>query len=175
MTAIATLSTAAVSPTPQLCVERREDRALVEGLVARAFGPGRLAKTAERLREGAEPILDLSFVAWLDGRAVGCVRLWSIRIGETSALLLGPFAVEAEFRKHGLGAALIRAACAAADKAGHEIILLVGDEPFFGPLGFHARLARDLRLPGPVDPRRLLARERAPVGAGAPAGMVRAG
>jgi len=145
---------------PFLAAERPRDRRLVEGLIARAFGPGRFAKTAERLRETSAPILDLSFVAWSDGEAVGCVRLWPIAIGETPALLLGPFAVEEAWRSQGLGAALIRRAVEAATTAGHGVILLVGDQPFFGPLGFSP--ARDVVLPGPVDPRRVLVRALRP-------------
>jgi len=147
-----TLTTSA----PELAPEREQDFPLVDGLIARAFGPGRFVKTAERLREGNRPLLDLSFVAWRNGSAVGCVRVWPIRIGEAPALLLGPFAVEEEFRGQGLGAALIVRACDAASKAGHEWMLLVGDAEFFVPLGF-AR-AQGVTLPGPVDPRRVLLR-----------------
>jgi predicted N-acetyltransferase YhbS len=145
---------------PFLAPERPRDRRLVEGLIVRAFGPGRFAKTAERLRETSAPILDLSFVAWCEGEAVGCVRLWPILIGEMPALLLGPFAVEEAWRSQGLGAALIRRAVKAATSAGHDIILLVGDQPFFGQLGFSP--ARDVVLPGPVDPRRVLVRALRP-------------
>ena len=35
--------------------------------------------------------------------------------------------------------------------------MLVGDKPFFGPLGFSVAPGRDV-MPGPVDPRRVLAR-----------------
>ena len=145
---------------PFLAVERPRDRRLVDGLIARAFGPGRFAKTAERLRETSAPILDLSFVAWSEREVVGCVRLWPIVIGETPALLLGPFAVEEAWRSQGLGAALIRRAVEEATAAGHDVILLVGDEPFFGPLGFSP--ARAAVLPGPVDPRRVLVRALRP-------------
>jgi predicted N-acetyltransferase YhbS len=143
---------------PSLACERPIDAPAVEALIARAFGPGRFAKTAERLREGAKPILDLSFVAWDGGRAVGCVRLWPIAVGGAQALLLGPFAVDEDYRNQGVGAALIERACEAAAAAGHRVILLVGDEPYYGPLGFAAAPARRIVLPGPVDQRRVLVR-----------------
>ena len=157
-------------PEPVFAAERPRDATLVEALIARAFGPGRFAKAAERLREGSAPISDLSFVAWVAGEAVGCVRQWPVLIGETPALLLGPFAVDAAWRSRGLGAQLVRRACAAADLAGHGVIVLVGDEPFFAPLGFAASPARAVRLPGPVDQRRVLIRA---VRAGALSGLVR--
>ena len=135
--------------------ERPGDATLSDGLIKRAFGPGRYAKAAERLREGSSPVRELSFIAWRGERAVGCVRLWPIAIGETPALLLGPFAVEEAERSGGVGAALITRACEAAAAAGHAIVLLIGDLAYFGPLGF-AR-TRDVRMPGPVDPGRVLA------------------
>jgi predicted N-acetyltransferase YhbS len=152
----------------RLAHERPEDAALAEGLIARAFGPGRYAKAAERLREGRAPELDLSFLAWAEGRAIGAVRLWPIAIGDTPAVLLGPIAVEAEHRSAGIGAALVRRACEAAQGAGHRLVLLVGDAPFFGPLGFSAAPARAVRLPGPVDQHRVLVRALV---AGADAGL----
>lgn len=140
--------------------ERPDDAALADGLIERAFGPGRYAKAAERLREGSSPIRELSFIAWRGERAVGCVRLWPIAVGETEALLLGPFAVEEADRNAGVGAALIGRACKAAATAGHAVVLLVGDLAYFGPLGFSR--TRGVRMPGPVDPGRVLARALKP-------------
>jgi predicted N-acetyltransferase YhbS len=142
---------------PLITTERSCDAASVGGLIDRAFGPGRFAKTAERLREGRRPDLALSFVAWGEGCAIGCVRQWPIVIGDTPAILLGPIAVEEERRHEGLGARLIARACEAARDASHTAILLVGDDGLFGPFGFSAQAARRVIFPGPVDPRRLLA------------------
>lgn len=142
--------------------ERPEDAAVVERLIARAFGPGRYAKSADRLREGRTPERSLSLVAWSRGDAVGCVRLWTIHIGDTPALLLGPFAVDAAHRSRGLGAALVEAACLAAAAAGHSLVLLVGDAPFFSRVGFEPVEPGRVVLPGPVDTRRVLWRALVP-------------
>jgi predicted N-acetyltransferase YhbS len=150
------MSLAPAAQPPSLAAERPEDAAAVEALVLRAFGPGRYAKAAERLREGRAPLRELSFVAWEQGRAVGCVRLWAIVAGGAPALLLGPIAVEADHRNNGLGGALVARACEAAEAGGHRLIVLVGDMPFFGRLGFAP--APKLAMPGPVDRRRVLAR-----------------
>jgi predicted N-acetyltransferase YhbS len=151
----------AIQPAlPSLRCERPQDAAAVERLVLRAFGPGRFAKAAERLREGRAPRLDLSIVAW-DGRElVGSVRQWAVKVGEAPAIFLGPIAVETDHRSHGLGAALIERACAAAAGAGHAVIVLVGDMPFFGPLAFAP--AGGVIMPGPVDESRVLARALTP-------------
>ncbi|WP_374516429.1 GNAT family N-acetyltransferase [Brevundimonas sp.] len=141
--------------------ETPADGPAVDDLVLAAFGPGRFAKTAERLREGARPAH--GFVIRNEGRVIGSVRLWPIRIGETPALFLGPIAVEAESRREGMGAALVDVCLAAAGETG---VLLVGDPPYFGRFGFGP--APGARLPGPVDPRRVMW-----LGAGEPAGVVR--
>lgn len=141
---------------PILLPEQPRDAAGVADLIARAFGPGRYAKAAERLREHNAPLLDISFVAWLDGRRVGCVRMWPILVGARPAVFLGPFAVEPEHRSLGLGATLIRQACTASAQAGHALVLLVGDAAYFEPLGFRKVPPGRLTLPGPVDPGRVL-------------------
>jgi predicted N-acetyltransferase YhbS len=160
---------------PVLKVERPEDLPVVDVLVERAFGPGRFAKTAERLRERSEPLHDLSVVAWSDDVAVGSVRMWPIHIGDRPAVLLGPFAVEDAWRSRGLGGQLIEAACAAAARAGVGVVLLVGDEPYFRKFGFEAVPHGRAVLPGPVDGRRVLWRALQPGALEGVQGAVRAG
>ena len=143
---------------PVISPETPADAPIVEALIDRAFGPGRHAKAAERLREGRDPVRELSVVARAGGAVIGCARFYPITIGQAPALLLGPFAVEESHRGHGLGASLIRDACAAAHGAGHALILLVGDEAFFASLGFSGKPARRVTMPGPVDQRRVLVR-----------------
>jgi predicted N-acetyltransferase YhbS len=82
-----------------------------------------------------------------------------IRIGEHLAYLLGPLVVHPAHQNRGGGKSLVAAAVAAARDAGHALILLVGDEPYYGPLGFRRVSARDVVMPGPVDPQRLLVAE----------------
>ena len=144
-----------------LAFERPQDGPRADDLVDRAFGPGRYAKAAERLREGNRLRPELSICAWDEGRLVGVARQWPILIGETPALFLGPFAVEASARGQGVGGALIVEACRAAEAAGERLTLLVGDLAFFAPFGFEAAPAGWLTMPGPVDPRRVLWRAHA--------------
>ena len=146
-----------MSQTPLIRNEEPRDADAVAALVERAFGPGRYAKSAERLREGNVARMDLSFVAEIDGRLAGSVRLWPIKIGGQPALLLGPIAVDEEQRGNGLGQTLVERACEAAQAAGEAAVLLVGDAPWFERTGFgHAPGAL---MPGPVDQRRVLIRK----------------
>jgi predicted N-acetyltransferase YhbS len=155
---------------PPIAPETPADAAEVDALIAAAFGPGRLAKTAERLREGNHPLLGLSAVARQDGRVIGCSRLWPIHIGDRPAILLGPFAVDATSRSAGLGATMIAWCCDRAAAAGHDLVLLVGDAAYFDKLGFES--AMDCELPGPVNRRRVLVKALKPGAADGLAGAV---
>jgi len=136
--------------------ETADDAVAIERLHERTFGPGRYAKTAYRIRELASHELALSFTARIGTLLVGSVRLTPVRIGETRALLLGPLTVEPPFRERGIGQVLIERALAAAKQKGHRLVVLVGDEPYYGKCGFR-RIPKDQAiLPGPVDPTRLL-------------------
>jgi len=138
--------------------EQPSDAAAIEVLLDHAFGPGRFTKVSERVREMAPLRQDVSFCAWDGERLVGCVRMTEVRVGETPVLFLGPLAVELDQRKAGTGGALVERACKAADRAGFQVVLLVGDEPYFTRFGFSSALTAAVKLPGPVDQRRVLAR-----------------
>ncbi len=84
-----------------------------------------------------------------------------IRIGATKALLLGPLTVEPPFRERGIGHALIERALAQAKAKGHRLVVLVGDEPYYGKAGFKPIAKDRTAMPGPVDPARLLVCELA--------------
>ena len=142
--------------------ETAADAAAIERLHERTFGPGRYAKTAYRIREGGPHALALSFIARIGTLLVGSVRLTRVRIGETPALLLGPLTIEPPFRDRGIGIALIERALAEARAQGHRLVLLVGDEPYYGRAGFRRVPPGGAVMPGPVDPERLLVAELVP-------------
>jgi len=137
------------------------DAPAIERLHERTFGPGRFARTAFRIREGRSHLLNLSFTARIGTLLVGSVRLTPICIGESPALLLGPLTVEPPFRSHGVGTALISRALKDAQASGHKLVLLVGDEPIYAKSGFRRVPKGQVKMPGPVDPARLLVAELA--------------
>ena len=140
-----------------------EDAQEIADLHARAFGPGRFARTAYRVREGADGISPFCRVCRIDGRLAAAVRFTPISIGGSGgALLLGPLAVEPAFANQGHGRALVAEALAAAREAGIRLVVLVGDEPYYARLGFKRVPAGRIALPGPVNPARLLAVELVP-------------
>jgi predicted N-acetyltransferase YhbS len=142
--------------------ETEDDAAAIERLHERTFGPGRYAKSAYRLRERISHRLGLSFTARVGTLLVGSVRLSPIRVGTAKALLLGPLTVEPAFRERGIGYALIERALGEAKARDHRLVLLVGDEPYYGKCGFKRIPKGRARMPGPVDPTRLLVCELTP-------------
>jgi predicted N-acetyltransferase YhbS len=60
----------------------------------------------------------------------------------------------------------------AAKAAGVKLVLLVGDEPYYGRFGFHPVPPGQITMPGPVDPARLLAAELVPGALAAHIGLV---
>lgn len=132
------------------------DDAHLEKLDERAFGPGRYARTAYRLRESVEPDRSLSFVARIGTLLVGANRMTPILVGSTPALLLGPLTVEPAFRQQRVGETLVKYSLDAARDAGHGLVLLVGDEEYYARLGFAPVPQGKITMPGPVDPERLL-------------------
>lgn len=159
----------------QILPQAPSDEAAIEALLDLTFGPTRRLKTAYRLRDGVAPVEALSLVAKREGALVGTIRFWPIllkpddkRLSARPALLLGPLAVEPKLAGQGIGLALMREGLARAKALGARIVVLVGDLDYYGRVGFSRQPAAGLKLPGPVDPERLLALEIEP---GALAGL----
>jgi predicted N-acetyltransferase YhbS len=148
-----------------LIAEKPEHSAAIERVLDRAFGPGRYAKTSERVREGGailEPTL--TRVALTDaGDVVGVCRIWRVEAG-APVYFLGPLGVDPDVQSAGLGVALVRDAVAACRAIGGAGVIVVGAERFFRPMGFTIVPAGRVTLPGPVDPLRLLWLELRPGG-----------
>jgi len=142
--------------------ELPSDAPAIDALHAALFPPGWTKRAAFVLRDGVPPDLSISFVATAGDRLVGSVRMTPITIGGRPALILGPLVVRPEYKGQGAGRTLVRTALAAAGAAGHHVVLLVGDLPYYGPLGF-SFLGRDvITLPAWVDPDRVLVAGLAP-------------
>ncbi|HKA71430.1 MAG TPA: N-acetyltransferase [Xanthobacteraceae bacterium] len=139
--------------------ETADDALAIERLHERTFGPGRYARTAFRIREQLAHRCDLSFTARIGTLLVGSVRATPICIGTTAALLLGPLTIEPPFRERGIGRALIDRSLTVAREKGHRLVVLVGDEPYYGRSGFRRIPKGTVTMPGPVDPARLLVAE----------------
>jgi len=131
----------------------------IEHINEEAFGPGRFARAAYKIREGGPHERHLSFVALRHGAVVASVRLTRIAAGGGRAMLLGPLAVRPAHKNLGIGRELVAIAVEAARQDGARAVLLVGDESYYGPLGFKRMPRGQLSMPRPVDLDRILAHE----------------
>jgi predicted N-acetyltransferase YhbS len=149
----------------QISAATPADQPAIEHLLDLGFGVTRRTKTSYRLREGAVAAPGLSQVIRESGLGVvGAISYWPLAIGAkgTRALLLGPLAVHPERQNMGIGRALMAYTLEAAKNAGHRLVILVGDLPYYARMGFQQVPEGQLLLPGPVDPKRLLFLELVP-------------
>ncbi|QNE31376.1 N-acetyltransferase [Sphingomonas sp. NBWT7] len=147
------------------------DAAAVEGLLDRAFGRDRHARTAYRLRDGVDALPGPSLAAIDNGGLVGTIQLWPIVFAgddgrRVPLTLVGPVAVVPERQRDGIGRLLVAAAI---ERMGESPLMLIGDPGYYGRFfGFTAARTGAWRLPGPFERHRLLARgPGVPDGAGA--------
>src|ERR1700749_4951203 len=119
-----------------ILAETANDAQIIERLHERTFGPGRFVLSAYRLREHVDHFLDLSFTGRIGTLLVGWVSQLPVCIGDTKALLLGPLTVEPPFRSRGIGRVLLDRALQEAKAQGHPLVILVGDEAYYGRVGF---------------------------------------
>ncbi|MCD2173749.1 GNAT family N-acetyltransferase [Rhizobium sp. C4] len=129
---------------------------VIEFINGEAFGPGRYTKSSQRIREQGPHDRSLSFVAIDNGEVIASVRMTPVMAGQLKGHLLGPLAVRPSHKNIGIGRELVRIAVDAARRKGSEGVILVGDPPYYMPLGFEKVAYNALQFPGPTDPGRIL-------------------
>ncbi len=139
---------------PLKCVAKKD----VEQLLDDAFGIDRLSRTAYLLRVPDTEIAELSFAILQGGKIAGSIQCWPVRIGNTNLVLVGPVAVSPDQQGTGLGKRLMQAMLEASIKMGSPPMTMIGDPEYYGRFGFSADETGGWSLPGPWEPRRLLAR-----------------
>ncbi|MEM5501558.1 N-acetyltransferase [Ahrensia kielensis] len=167
----ASLATHATAPSFTISLETEAHHQTIERLHETVFGPGRFTRAAFRVREQGSHDPELSFVATQpDGKMIGSVRLtWvTTSVSRSKGLLLGPLCVVPNLQKQGVGKALVAKCVEAAKQVNADYLMLVGDQPYYGPLGFDVVAKRNVLMPGPVDLNRLLV---CPLGGFDPSGM----
>ena len=152
-----------VSPVPpqpapaQLRIATPADDKFVDELQALAFGPGRFARTAFRVRERFPIDPGLSLIAEIDGVPVGVVWMTPLSVGGIDGYMLGPLATHPNYRKRGVGKQLAREVTKLALERGKgSFVILIGDRDYYCPLGWQPTTLGAVEWPGPVDPTRVL-------------------
>ena len=145
------------------------DPALVEELLDRAFEPERRQRTAYKVREGTDWLPGLSFAALdAEDHLVGTIQCWPVALTDPAGrrhpmIMVGPVAVLPEAQSLGYGKALTTASLAAIDPRAPLPQVMIGDPEYYERFwGFSNEHTGGWKLPGPFDPRRLLARSDNP-------------
>ncbi|TMM48881.1 GNAT family N-acetyltransferase [Qipengyuania marisflavi] len=144
------------------------DAPLIETLLDAAFGTGRLARTAYRIREGIAPLEPLSFAVLDDEEYLaGSIQVWPVALTDPDGrphpmMMVGPVAVMPGRQGEGFGKALMAAALGAIDASAGDTAplpqMMIGDPDYYGRWDFTAAHTAGWHCPGPFDPARLLVR-----------------
>ena len=125
----------AMSPTDVTYLpESPAHDAEIDALNEEAFGPGRFARAAYRIREGGPHDRGLSFVAVRDGAVIASVRMTPVAAGAGRAQMLGPLAVRPAFKNLGIGRRLVDDLDDVRGAIAHELLGEVGDEAVLSAL-----------------------------------------
>ncbi len=138
-------------------LETLEDDYSINDIIKNAFGPGRFAKTAYRLREAPDykPLFGLVTENHLN-KIVATVRIACLK-GYDDTVILGPIAVDSHLRNMGLGLSLMQHAEAECSYYPFiKRIILVGDPDYYNRFGFFKENAHDIIFPAPVNKNRTL-------------------
>ena len=118
--------------------ENLEDVAAIARVNRLAFGRDNEAQLVDTLRQ--QEAIILSWVAERDGEIVGHVLFSPVTVtqddGACTAVALGPMAVLPAYQREGVGSALIRAALSELQKAGHDVVFVLGHAEYYPRFGF---------------------------------------
>ncbi len=149
--------------------EEPRDFAAIGEIHRLSFEAGNEATLVEKLRASRDFIPSLSLVAESEGRAVGHVlfsRIWirppDPKLPEEVALALAPLAVHPDFRDKGIGSELVTQGLKACRQHGYSLVIVVGEQSYYGRFGFIPARPKGLEVPFPVPERAFLAAEIIP-------------
>jgi len=155
--------------------ERDADHAAVYDVLARAFGRRTESDLVVALRASAEP--RVSLVAVDAGSVIGHVFLSPVAIAEElehpCSMALGPLGVAPERQRAGAGSLLVRDALERARRAGHPLVVVLGNPAYYARFGFVRAAPHGLRYGHPAHEPAFQVVELAPGALAGRRGVVR--
>ncbi len=148
--------------------ETQKDYDEIYHLVRDAFKTAQVSDGKEqdfvvKLRQEADYLADLAFVAEEDGRIIAHIMLTKQKVWTSSgffeALLLAPLCVAFDYRNRGIGAELVRYAMKVATEKGYKAVFLVGNPDYYGRFGFIEALRYGIRNTNGIPAQYVLAAE----------------
>jgi len=146
----------------KIFLESNHDYNEIEYMLDKSFGHSRYALNAYRLRDGVDPIKELSFVVKDEFFVIiGSIRFWPILIGDNNfkALLLGPLGVHPTRQGEGIGGFLINHSLKMAKGFGWTRVVLVGDLEYYERFGFSKSIINNVDFIYSKKETRLLGKE----------------
>ena len=149
------------TPDPQYMIRPQDDHDVSE--IARLMGLSFAASHKSRvihLLRGGEMVHELCHVA-VDthtskgARLLGSIRYWPVTVGGRPALVLGPLAVNPEWRGFGIGVALVETSLALAAQGHWEWCFVSGEPNYYLKFGFKKVSSDEVSLPGFIEEERL--------------------
>lgn len=138
-----------MSAAPIIRAETPDDHAAIARVNDAAFGGADESALIARLRD--QGLVAHSLVATRDDRVIGHILMSALPTivdgRDIRALALAPVAVTPGDQRRGVGAALIRAAIAAARADNWQAIIVLGHPAYYPRFGFSAALAAKLQSP----------------------------
>ncbi|MFT6071535.1 MAG: putative N-acetyltransferase YhbS [Alphaproteobacteria bacterium] len=138
-------------------LETLEDDFAIEEIIETAFGPGRFAKTAYRIRESCnfQPLFGFVTENHLKN-IVATIRIAYLDKNKPDIAFLGPIAVNSDLRNMGLGMALMKIAEQECWKREIKQIILIGDPEYYRKFGFTKMTHTNIILPHPINTNRIV-------------------
>ena len=125
--------------------------AAIDALLRRAFPAEDEARLVQRLCIDGDMVLTLVADDEESGALAGMIAFSRMDVAiagkPIAAVALAPLAVEAAWRKQGVGEALVQAGIAQLADAGGVLAFVLGDPAYYGRFGFAAEWARGFASP----------------------------
>ena len=134
--------------------QKASDLPAIEGLIHNAFGDGRHQRSVRHLRL-CDPVKDLGFVLEVDKIVVGSIRYWPIMVAQKTQLLLGPLAINPDYKGQGFGKMLVSHSLEAAAHFDYDFVLISGEPDYYPRFGFVPLNPSDFIWPGFIEAERL--------------------
>ena len=139
---------------PEMRPEVPSDKPAIDALMHACFGKGRHLRSVRHLRLCA-PYQDLCFVLTWNGKLVGSIRYWPILVQGRTQLLLGPLAVDPDYKGQGFGKSLVAHSLESAHQHDFDFILISGEPDYYPRFGFESASSAQFIWPGFLEPERL--------------------
>lgn len=127
--------------------EELADWTEIAALHAAAFGQSAEAELVQGLRADGDLILSLTACAEKPVGHIAFSRLILYERSSVKGCALAPMAVAADWRRQGIGSALVQEGLKRLAEAGFDLVVVLGDPNYYSRFGFTPRLAKRLETP----------------------------